>query len=594
MQEEPQHGQIHDELQCILEEDILNIQTSMQTMLEHRLAQLSAKLEATLRKALDRDDGNRVPLPPCESSESMPRFQESFSPAPSKVPEYGGDRTGAILSEDWDDPTEECKKAAGRSKKSLSNAEDNRLPVAVRSAAHYFNLDLRLTHAMLVKQRLPSPVHTIASSIVNDNRFNLFIATAILLNALFTAISTNWAMTDALDHWGQLGPAQMTSGKPIPPMWMQVTDLTFSVVFLAELILRMVSEEVRFLCGNNVKWNVLDMILVATAWSDIILDAMGSSAGANYSFMRLLRVLRVMRSFRIVRVMHLFKELRVVLLSLLGSIVPLFWALFCVFILIFLFIIVFMQGLAQYVSEQPGGDFIVREQVIPYFGTFGKTFRTLLMAISGGQDWHTYYDTMKHVSGLLAALFILYICLMTFGTLNVITAIMVENATSKARQDFEVCKAEEQTKLDTVSKQLISLFEELQPAMGGTISREQWDELCVAPDVASYFHMLGIDISKGQEVWRLLDLDGSNELDIDEFVAGCLHIQGAASYVDVESLMRANKTMMNKCVQSVSLIQKELTQDNKMQTAIILRIMDKLEKLEMDTHESDVGKKVVV
>jgi len=579
----------------------------MQTVLEYRFAQLSAKVEVILKKALDTDDVNGVPAPrPDESSEMIPSFQEPFLSLLTRIPENDGDQTGAILAEEWEDPPKndgdddgallpeewegppnKFMEAAETGTKSLSSAEAICLPT--RSAAKHLNFDLRHSQAVMTRKRLPSFIHTTASGIVHNYRFNTFISTAILLNALFTAISTDWAMTDALDHWRQRDLFQMTSGKLEQPMWMQVMDLTFSVVFLAELILRMVEEEVLFLCGDNVKWNVLDMILVSTAWSDIILDAMGSSAGANYSFMRTVRVLRVMRSFRIVRVMQLFKDLRVVLLSLLGSIVPLFWALFCVFILIFLFIIIFMQGLAQYVSEQPGGDVHVRDQVIPHFGIFAKTFRSLLMAISGGQDWQTYYDTMRNVSGLFAALFILYICLMTFGTLNVITAIMVENATSKARQDFEVCKAEQRTKLDTISRQLVSLFEELQPEMGGTISRRQWDKLYVSPYVTSYFRMLGIDLSKGQEVWRLLDLDGSDELDVDEFVQGCLHIQGSASMIDFESLMRANRTLMHKCVQSISSIHKELAQDNKMQTTIILRIMDKLE-----ARESDAGKKCVV
>jgi len=67
------------------------------------------------------------------------------------------------------------------------------------------------------------------------------------------------------------------------------------------------------------------------------------------------------------------------------------------------------------------------------------------------------------------------------------------------------------------------------------------------------------------------------------------YIQGSASMIDFESLMRANRTLMHKCVQSISSIRKELAQDNKMQTTIILRIMNKLE-----ARESDAGKKCVV
>jgi len=103
--QEPRHGQFRNELQHILEEDTLSIQTSMQTMLEYRFAQLSAKLEVMLKKALDTDDGNGVPAPrPDEFSEMIPSFQEPFLSLLTRIPENDGDQTGAILAEEWEDP----------------------------------------------------------------------------------------------------------------------------------------------------------------------------------------------------------------------------------------------------------------------------------------------------------------------------------------------------------------------------------------------------------------------------------------------------------------------------------------------------------
>ncbi|OLQ14521.1 hypothetical protein AK812_SmicGene1351 [Symbiodinium microadriaticum] len=39
------------------------------------------------------------------------------------------------------------------------------------------------------------------------------------------------------------------------------------------------------------------------------------------------------------------------------------------------------------------------------------------------------------------------------------------------------------------------------------------------------------------QVFRLLDLDGSHELQLDEFVMGCMRLKGMAKGIDLETLM---------------------------------------------------------
>lgn len=612
------HQQIHSELQLLLKEDIQSTEETMRRMLEHRGEQLQLKLDAALKKVLlhgspmpeasvqghaegipvhhdvaheDRDNPVSANFSDMQFRLKDDRLTNQPQSASSVVPCMPSETPSNFI---FPSTTSEQNPIVETEHFKAPSPATNDSLLWLRAVATYFNIDPTRTHQVLLKKRLPFPIHNAATKIVHDHRFTLFISGAILVNAYFTAVSTDWAMRMAVQNWEGLAPLQYRQGTTLPPLWMRMVDLLFSIIFLVELLLRIFSEEILFLCGHNVKWNIFDIILVSTAWSDVAIDNLGTTVGGNYSFMRVLRVLRVMRGFRIIRVMHMFQELRVVLLSLMGSIVPLFWALFCVFVVIFLFNIIFMQGLAQYVSEQPGGADVIQKHVIPHFGTFGATFKTLLMAISGGQDWYIFYDTMSGVSTVFAALFITYICLMTFGTLNVITAIMVETATTKARRDFEVCKAEEQYRTEASSRQLVRLFTELQPDMSGTITRRQWERICTSPNVISYFHMLGIDIKKAQEVWRLLDLDNSNELDLEEFVSGCLHIQGGASVVDVEALMRATRTLMRKTVKSIADIHKEFEKENKNQTSMVLQILDRLVQNDAAAAQLASASKVVV
>merc|ERR1712045_461456 len=68
------------------------------------------------------------------------------------------------------------------------------------------------------------------------------------------------------------------------------------------------------------------------------------------------------------------------------------------------------------------------------------------------------------------------------------------------------------------------------------------------PDVRTIFSVLELDIRDAISFYRLIDVDESNELEIEEFVVGCMRLKGKAKAVDMESLMIENKGGMRKTV----------------------------------------------
>merc|ERR1712087_880491 len=61
-----------------------------------------------------------------------------------------------------------------------------------------------------------------------------------------------------------------------------------------------------------------------------------------------------------------------------------------------------------------------------------------------------------------------------------------------------------------------------------------------------YFSVLDIDIADSSYLFDMLDLDGSNEVDMEEFVTGCLRLKGNAKSIDIHVLMFEIKTIMSK------------------------------------------------
>lgn len=60
--------------------------------------------------------------------------------------------------------------------------------------------------------------------------------------------------------------------------------------------------------------------------------------------------------------------------------------------------------------------------------------------------------------------------------------------------------------------------------------------------------------------FEVLDTDGTQELDIDEFVMGCMYLKGVAKMVNVATLMRENKLMMSASMKTAHRLEERLMQ----------------------------------
>jgi len=55
--------------------------------------------------------------------------------------------------------------------------------------------------------------------------------------------------------------------------------------------------------------------------------------------------------------------------------------------------------------------------------------------------------------------------------------------------------------------------------------------------VQGYFSAFGLEASDVEMLFALLDTDNSGELDVGEFVDGCLRLKGDARSIDIHSIM---------------------------------------------------------
>merc|ERR1719195_2312335 len=81
------------------------------------------------------------------------------------------------------------------------------------------------------------------------------------------------------------------------------------------------------------------------------------------------------------------------------------------------------------------------------------------------------------------------------------------------------------------------LFIEMDRDSSGTVSLDEIQSYLQDPRVQSYFQALGLDTKDTERLFKLIDDDESGDVDVDEFLEGCLRLKGQARSIDLHALM---------------------------------------------------------
>merc|ERR1712187_69315 len=84
---------------------------------------------------------------------------------------------------------------------------------------------------------------------------------------------------------------------------------------------------------------------------------------------------------------------------------------------------------------------------------------------------------------------------------------------------------------------LMDLLQEIDQGGTGVITRQELEEAFKSEKVKYSFSVLDIDIHDSNYLFDMLDDDGSGEVDMEEFVSGCLRLKGNAKSIDIHTLI---------------------------------------------------------
>jgi len=327
-------------------------------------------------------------------------------------------------------------------------------------------------------------------------------------------------------------------------------NITFCALFVLELIIRLLAWRHRFFYMSGCGWNWLDLVSVLFSFVEIIVEVEMYGAGKsnvkgkkNTTLLRMFRVLKTLRALRLMRLMRAFRELRILVTSVILSCRSLIWALLLIFLVKYLFIVLFTQAAIEHLKHASANNEHTR-LMRKYFGSMWRTSLTMYSSMFGGADW-VEWIIMFGESGpqLLVVAYMVFIAITIVAMLNVVTGVFVQNSIDSSQQEINEVIHSEIASETSVMQKLRLLFNEADTDNDGTLSMEDFCTYLKDVRVRAYLRHLGLDVSKVRGFFCLLDLDNSKALSCDEFVLGCLRLQGQAKSVDIATLMYEQKRL---------------------------------------------------
>jgi len=342
-----------------------------------------------------------------------------------------------------------------------------------------------------------------------ERRFNVAMGILIILNIFVIAIETD-VQHDARNA--------STESKVA---WI-IVDSLFVLVYMVEIAVRIYWQRAQWILSA---WNWFDTIILAIAVLDIWLLTLMQNDVDSLNVMQIFRIVRLVRLVRLVKLVRLMTDLYVILTALWHALQTLSFLLgITVFgLMIYSVLAVHLIGRnAPLKNVDLDGD-----TVQDRFGTVLRSMYTLfqLMTLDG---WEKVARPIVMRQPLLILFIANFLCLFTFGMLNMTVALVIEKTLHHTKMAQEQQLEMDRQKLAGELVRICSLLPHTEASHDDT-GRISWYQFKAAISqnrvIADLFEEMGIAPDEAQELFAVLDWDGNGDLTVDEFMSGIGKLQ---------------------------------------------------------------------
>jgi len=413
-----------------------------------------------------------------------------------------------------------------------------------------------------VEEKLATP--TRLQLLVKSHVFNIVVSLVLVLNMVCMAL------------FADMGKAYSDASGASNPFF--VADVCFAIIYSAEISLRIAA----YRCGFfKDAWNDFELFLVLAGNVDVFM-----SNGLNPVLMRSLRMLRLARMVKLGRN---FRELRVIMESVLRSLRVVAWSVGLLLMINFISAIFCTQAIGRSEWIQTI-DLDERDRLTELFNSVPRTMFTLfqVQTLEGWSD-NIVRPVLKHEPRFVL-FFVPYVLFMTLCVLNVVAAVIVDSTAGSNAHENEIEKmAQMREARDALVVQLKALLEHVLQGRT-TISRHEWLSTLDHSTAIETLTSVGLTGDQTLDMFDALDPNRTGNIDADNFII-CLSrgVEGV-KHIDVTclraSMWQAQKNMNNDLLRDLTkLLSERNSPKEDSATTRLTESMDHVSELNTDKCE---------
>merc|ERR1711871_168188 len=146
--------------------------------------------------------------------------------------------------------------------------------------------------------------------------------------------------------------------------------------------------------------------------------------------------------------------------------------------------------------------------------------------------------------------FCLYIAFVAFCFLNVVTAICVEQSMNRGMDD----------KRRLLLQEVRAVLTEGHHDDDAEITFEEFESYLQNRHMLSVLKAIDVDVEDAHELFHLLDSPKKGAIQVDEFVNGCLQLDGPAKAIDLAVFVKEYRDVNHKWLQQIHFVNTSLNQ----------------------------------
>eukprot|EP00435_Cladocopium_sp_Y103_P013258 s3843_g3.t1 len=327
----------------------------------------------------------------------------------------------------------------------------------------------------------------------------------IMLNILLMIFETD---ADASCYPKYADNVSACPGRSSEVVWIKVCNILLQVIYTTECLMRAFVERDSYVWN---RWNQLDLFTTIPGWITLAM-----STQVNFAVFRTLRVVRLLRAGRL---LISIPEIYILMSGLASALKPIAFGSVMLLSVIILWAIIVVEFLHPTNAQLEYGEC---DRCSRGFASVYTASLTLFSQLVAQDNWSQLSLPLAEEAPWTTPLLFIILMTVSLGVMNLILAVVVEKAAEARENDQERKMQQKENERERNMIELAILCDRMDNDGSGALSlKEMLDGFDSDMNFKSLMAFMDIERDDMQTIFKVLDADGSGEVDYVEF---CHHL----------------------------------------------------------------------